>query len=134
MSDVKTYEKSIAISVAEKIASSTNTVIDAVVNTLAEKEVARRIDAVTKVYNLINENTKQLSKMKADVIVYDENSVVISSNWTKGALDSRKKLVDKHNKLNNALAKALDKNDFSDLFNLASGKESPKETTEDESV
>ena len=118
--------------VAEKLASAGPTVVDAVVEHLAKKEIDRRTKAVLDGLDKLQKLEKDIKKMKPDMVGLDEKGVQVSANWSKAKFDEKAKLEKSAGKLREALDAALDKADYGKLFNLGSPAENSKEGVAEE--
>lgn len=109
--------------VAEKVAGSGTSVRDAVVNELANREIARRTNAVVKGFDLLAEAQKELNKIKPDQVSFNGDGTKAQELWSKAKLEEKKKAEAKIAKITAALDKATaDTPDYSGLFNLVGGK------------
>ena len=104
--------------VAERLSQIAPVVTEKVIDHLVSKEVNRRADAVISALGSIDKFSNELKKHKPDIVAYDDAGAVVSSNWSKAKLDERNKVEANINKLNKAVEKALNENDYADLFNL----------------
>lgn len=109
----------ISILVAERIKNIAPEVSDKVVEHLVAKELNRRSEAVINGFGELDKMKSDLKKTKPDVVTYNIDGTVASSNWTKAKLEEKNKLEQKMEKLTKAIDKALVDNDYSDLYNLA---------------
>lgn len=114
--------KSINVAVAEKIAAvGSKTAIDIVVESLVKTEVNRRADALEKGLKLHEDTYRELRKVKPDQITYNLDGTKQSETYSKEAVENNKKLTEKLAKIEKAVVKATDENDWSDLYNLVKG-------------
>ena len=104
--------------VAEQIGSSGPEITERVISRLVEKEVTRRTEAVIKALDALDKLEKEGRRIKPDIVAYAEDGSVVSQSWSKKTLDERNANAAKVRKLQAAIGKALEANDFSDLFNL----------------
>lgn len=100
--------------VADQIVNSNPAVLDRVVDNLAEKELTKRVQLLTDAINEYSKLESELRRFKPDAVIYDDQGVVVSSNWTKANLDARNKKQEVLNKLSGRIDKAL-KGDYSTL-------------------
>lgn len=114
---------SIQISVAEKIATLGPGVADKVINTIVEKELIRRSNALVDCIDKLEKEEKAFRKLGADQKTFDEKGSVVSEYYSKARVEDRAKTKKKIEKITAAITKALEKNEFSDVYNYASGKE-----------
>lgn len=104
--------------VAERIANSGPTILEGVIEHLVKETVDKRKAVAVQGYAEYAKLEKELLKLKADQLIYDENGAVIQQGFKKETVDAIKKTKEKMEKLNRAIDKALDKNDWGDLTNL----------------
>lgn len=119
MSEISSSQ-TIGAKVAEKISAATNngSVLQSVIDRLATLEIERRADALLKAINLAFSIKKDLYKVKPDIVAYTLEGTIASEQWSKAKLEERKKLTEKLEKVERIIAKAVDKGDYSDIFNL----------------
>ena len=91
---------------------------------LVEEELARRGELIRRAVVKWRAAMADLKKLKPDAVVYSTEGVVQSEGYSKARLDERGKLTSLCERLDAAVAKAVD-GDYSNLDNLV-GKEEPK--------
>lgn len=102
-------EKTIQEAVAEKIAKSGESVANIVVDKLADLEINKRVDAITKAVNKQEQLEKDFKKInKNDVFTYTEGHPIEA--MSKNRFDEIKKLKEKMDKLTKAIDFALTQN------------------------
>lgn len=102
---------------------ATASIEDKVAETLFEREVNKRAEAIVKVLDLIQQEERELKKIdRPDQVTYGRDKKVQSESFSKGRLDDIEKKTKKIEKLKNAVNKALEKQDCGDLYNAAAGK------------
>lgn len=111
--------------VANRLAAISPVVTEKVIDHLVSKEVNRRADAVITALGSIDKFTAELKKHKPDVVSYDDAGAVVSASWTKAKLEEKNKVENSIKKLNAAVEKALNENDYADLFNLTKQNQQP---------
>lgn len=103
--------------------SKSNAVIDAVVDQFVTREVNKRSTAIVTILDLLSREKQNSYKLKPDIETFDADGKVVSSGFSKTKAEEIKKNKELISKYENALTKALDKDDYSDVYNLAnSGK------------
>lgn len=109
-------EKTIQVAVAEKIAGSGEIVVNTVVDKLAEVEISRRIEILTKAIQKQEPLEKDLKKIdgKDDVITYVNGGEVKA--MSKERFEAIKKAQENVDKLKNAIELALSENS-TDTYN-----------------
>jgi len=115
--------------VAERIQKCGVEVQDAVIESLANKEISRRVDALVKGVDQLEALQKEGKKIKPDVKLCDDAGKVIGEHWSPKAAEERQKHLKKVDKLTKSIEKGLS-GDFSDLFNII--KSGGKIETEEE--
>ncbi len=96
--------------VAEKLSLSGEVVFNTVVEQLTQEKIQDRVKSVIKGLSLKDEITKELNKIKPDVVVYHEDGSVKDSSWSKLTLERKKKLNENYSKVENAINVALEAN------------------------
>lgn len=109
---------SVQVKVAETIANIAPKVEDKVVDALVDRELKRRSDALVSAMDKLDKMEKELSKIKADQISFDEDGKVVSQTFSKAKKEEKDKLSQKVQKATNAINKALEKGDFGDVYNI----------------
>lgn len=105
--------------VAEKLVGTSEKVKDRVLDFLIERELEKRTSACLKVIEKITELEKSLAKeSKPDMESYDLEGNVTSTSFSKERVQSLRKLREEREKLDGALKKALENNDFSRVLEL----------------
>jgi len=97
--------------------NATTEAIDRVKAAFVEREVNKRTDALTKAFDTLQEERKNLAKFKPDNVSYDQDGEEVSVSYSKTKIEERKKLVQKIEKIEKTIGKALS-GDFSELYNL----------------
>jgi hypothetical protein len=87
--------------------------------------VEKRASAVTKVYDLMMREQKELRKIdRADQKTFQKDGTVASETYSKDRLDAIKKHNDAINKMNKSIEKALADADFGDVYSLTGADKS----------
>lgn len=123
MADVASNE--ILATVAEELKKNGNDrVMNMVADLLVNSELDKRAQALKKCMDLLSQETKNLAKLRPDLVTYDVHGKETSQNYTKKQIDERAKVQKRIDKLTGAINKALneEKPDFSDVYNLQNGK------------
>lgn len=108
-------EKTIQEAVAEKITQSGENVANTVIEKLAEVEISKRVDAITKAVQKQEQLEKDLKKInKNDVVTYIEGTP--TEVMSKNRFEEIKKGKEKIEKLTKAIDFALTQNSF-DAYN-----------------
>lgn len=107
--------------IAEQISTLAPAVEDEVVKALVNRQLNKRSTAVVSAVDLLERLEIDLRKINPEK-TYDKDGNVVSEYYTKQKLEERNKLLQKIEKLNKALNKALEKSDYGDLYNLGSGE------------
>jgi len=125
------------ISVQQKIAAQITelapSVEETVINTLVERELTKRSEAVVQCMDMLGKLEGDLKKIKPDQVSFDTDGKIISESFSKNKFEEKKKLIERIGKYTNAITKAIEKADFNDVYNLknqgASGGKDSKETS-----
>lgn len=117
-----TGSKSIHEAVAEQVSKIAPVVKERVVNLLVEKEVNRRTELISQGLTRLSELDKENRKLsKPDHVTYSGDGTK-SEVFSKDQFEQREKLHEKIDKLEKAIAKAIDNGDIGDLANLVNQK------------
>lgn len=112
-------------------------VLDAVVEAVVGKAVAKQSDAIVKGLDDLKKLENELKKLGFDMVQYgeDENKANAIQSYTKARFEERSKLRERITKLTNTLTKAIEKGDYGDLYNHVGGKKDQTDgkPTEDKS-
>lgn len=118
--------------IATQIAELAPSVEETVVNTLVERELTKRSEAVVQCMDTLAKLEGDLRKIKPDQVSFDSDGKIISESFSKNRFEEKKKLIERIGKYTNAVTKAIEKADFSDVYNLKNqgtgGGSSSKET------
>lgn len=121
---------SVTTKVAEQIALLGPSIEDKVTDVLVEREKEKRANALVKVIDFYAQVEKELKKIKPDLSYMTEDNKV-TPMFSKTRLEELNKAKQKVERHARAIEKALDKKDFSDVYNIAAGKE-PESTNDNE--
>ena len=95
-----------------------------VIDALKERGVKKRTEAIVQVLDKIQSLENDYKKIdRPDVITQDADGKEISKSYSPARNKERKELRDKIAKMEKAIAKAEKEKDFSDVYNLAGGKQ-----------
>lgn len=108
--------------IASAIASVAPQVEDQVVDTMVQRQLKKRADALVQVMDKVDQMKKDLSKVRPDQVAYDKEGKEVDATFSKAKITEKQKLEKAIGKFEGAINKALEKNDYGDLYNLASGK------------
>lgn len=118
---------SLQIKVADMIKTSgPQQVEDKVIGALVSREVSRRSDALTQAIDGLSKMEGDLKRIKPDIVTYNEDASVKDSSFTKAKTEEKQKLDKKIDKYTKAINKALEANDYGDLYNLGKSDQSDK--------
>ncbi len=119
--------------VAQEITKSLGRVETDVVDILVERDLKKKSEALVKVIDKLSEEEKEMRKLGPDNQQFDADGKKTGESFSKKRIEERNKTKGKITKLTNAINKALgEKGDFSDVYNLASGKDSASSSSGDE--
>ena len=103
----------------ELLNDSNEQVQNKVVDHLYQNELTRRTNAVLKVLEKIDElDSSYRKEAKPDVETFNEDGSKASQYYSKERTESLKKIRENKEKLEKALQKAFNSNDFSEVLNL----------------
>jgi len=129
---VSSKETSVHQKIATQIAELAPSVEETVVNTLVERELTKRSEAVVQCMDALAKLEGDLKKIKPDQVSFDTDGKIISESFSKNKFEEKKKLIERIGKYTSAITKAIEKADFGDVYNLknqgAGGGSSSKET------
>ncbi len=108
------------------IKTSGTEVANKVVDFFVKKEVDRRVTALTTAVTELEKLEKEALKVKPDQQSFDADGKVVAETFSKAKFEEKKKAGEKIAKLRKAIEKALNDNDFGDLFNQSKGGEEKK--------
>jgi hypothetical protein len=114
---------SINSKVAERIAGCAPEVEQRLIDSLAEKEVSRRVELIGQGLSKLDQMTRERYKLaKPTNVTYNLDNTIASESYSKEALEALKKHDEKFDKLQRAVEKAL-KGDLKDLPGLVNSKD-----------
>jgi len=117
MEVVNTKTLDVLTEVKDAIKKSDSDVANKVKAHFVEKEVASRVDLIVDALDKLRTMDKDLNKIKADQVAYDEDGKEVSATWTKPKLKERNDQKAKIRKLSDAVEEALANGDFEKLKN-----------------
>lgn len=118
--------------VAERIANSGELVAERVVDALADTTLQKREQQVSQAITESDNLARDLQKLKPDALTFNQDGTVAAEAFTKARIEQRAKLKSRIEKIENALAKALEKNDWNPIAHLG-GKDTPAAAADDQS-
>lgn len=123
--------KTISVVVAEQLSElGSKKVVDSVVNILVNKEIENRSTLLLSAIKQFEELNKQLNKIQPDMVSYNEDGTKVASNWSKQKLEEKRKIEEKIKKIDNAVNKATEQNDWSSINNLGNKDENNGKSNE----
>lgn len=120
-------EHSVALKVAAAIAELSEPVEAQVVDALVTREINKRSEALVKAIDKLSSLELEQRRIKADIVLYDGKGKITSENWSKAKQEELTKHLEKIDKYTKAITKALEKQDFSDVYNLSNADKQPSE-------
>jgi hypothetical protein len=109
--------------VADGLIKVNDKVRAAIVADISEKEFQKRVEATTKVLEEFEKIERDLRKIKPVPTGFDlKGQPVGDPVYSREQVEEVKKATEKLDKLNKALEKALNDNDFSKVFEIANAK------------
>lgn len=117
-------DKSVAVqilsAVSTAIESSTPKVVDRVVECLVEKELSKRVGTLDKTLQMRADLVIYLRKAsKPDIEQYDVSGNVVNSTFSKAKLDELRKAKEQLERVESAINKAVNSNDWSKITEVA---------------
>ena len=113
---------SVQIKVAEQVAHLGPAIEDKVVDVMVSRERDKRSEALVKVLDLHQQAEKDLNKVRPDLSYMGEDGKV-TQMYSKQQLENLNKAKKRVENIAGAINKALEKKDFSNVYNFAQGKE-----------
>lgn len=114
---------SVQTKVAEQLATLSPKVEDSVVGVIVDRELQKRSNAFVGVLDKYTNLESDLRKIdKPDQSHFDAEGNKVSEFYSKKRLDEVGAVKKKLAKHAGAMTKALEKGDFSDVYNISSGK------------
>lgn len=111
------YANTLRESIKTKLKNSSDEIKESVIKKLTDLEIQKRIDIVIKGLEKKETIEKELKNLKPDVVTFDNNFNETKA-WSKNAAEEYKKKSGELTKINNAINKALDNNEYDNLANL----------------
>lgn len=110
---------SLQTKVAEMIKTNApQQVEDKIIAALVDREVNRRSDALTKAIDNLSKMEGERKRIKPDNVSYNEDGTVKDQSYSKAKTEEIKKLDQKIDKHTKAITKALENQDYGDVYNL----------------
>ena len=122
--------KDIRTDVAAKIAAIAPRVETELVEAIVDKRVEKMVSSLMSCLDKLETAEKEFTKLGPDNIFFDGDGKKIDEAFSKKRVEERGKAQGKITKLTNAINKAIDKGDYSDVYNLAAGKDTPASDAE----
>lgn len=114
-------DNTIKLDLADKLTTCSDEVKARVLDVLYQSELKKRTDACVTVLAMIDEQQKAYKKAaKPDHETYTENGERETSGFTKERADELRRIRERISKLETALKKALEDNDFTLVLSEAS--------------
>ena len=121
--DSKSTAQSVLVEVADALKGSSQVVKSRLVTALTERVLAQRVDLLDKGLAKLKDLKKELDKIRAPEMVDFATGAKVPGLLTKAQYQELTKAKEKLTKLENALEKAFNGEDFDKLSGLVSGKE-----------
>ncbi len=112
--------------VAERLQSSNESVRTRLRDALVEREVSKRVELLDKGLAKLRELKREVDKIRPPVS-FTADGQKVEGNFDKATFETLKKAREKVTKLETALEKAFQGQEFDKLSNLVAGKEAPAE-------
>ena len=118
--------RTVLAEVAERLESANDTVRTRLRDALVEREVGKRVDLLDKGLAKLRELKREVDKIRPPV-AFTADGTKVEGNFDKATFETLKKAREKVTKLETALEKAFQGQEFDKLSNLVAGKEAPAE-------
>lgn len=92
-----------------------------IVQALSEKVIAERTEKLAKAFGRREQMSRDLNKIRPDIVGYNANGAKVSEAFSKAKLDELKKAKEELNRLDKAIGKAVDDADFEPLQKFIGG-------------
>jgi hypothetical protein len=122
---------SVQLTIAEQISKIGPAVQGKIVDIMVERELDKRSTAFVQVMDKLSKLEKDMKKIRPDMVFYNGEGKVASENFSKAKIDERGKLTQQIEKLTKALNKALEQEDFGDVYQLATSNDSKPDKSGD---
>ena len=110
---------SLQVTIAEKLREfNSNKIIDSVVDRLVDVEVSNRINICVQAVNLYEDLLVESKKIKPDIVSFNDDGSPANVLWSKQKIEEKNKMSDKITKINKTISRALEENNWKDLFDL----------------
>jgi len=113
--DAVSFAENVKTQVADGIKNSQEDVLNKVVTQLVDTEVEIRKNLILEGLKNYDDVKDKLSKIKPDVLAYDETGKVASQNFSKAKIDEKQKLEKQFKEIQTALNLAIEKGDYKKL-------------------
>jgi hypothetical protein len=116
--------------VADALKGSNEAVKGRLKSALVEREVLKRVDLLDRGLAKLRDLKSEVNKIRPPV-TFTADGGKVEGTFSKADFETLKKAKEKVSKLEAALEKAFQGQEFDKLTNLVAGKEAPAETTEE---
>lgn len=112
-------ESSIIITaIKNRITDQNSSVRESYIDQEVQAKLSQRVELVKKAMIELGTQKKEIDKIKPDDIKYDLDGKVVQELYSKEVIDKRNKSLEKSQKVEKALKKALSEADYTDLENI----------------
>lgn len=99
---------------------SPSTMFNELVEAMAKKTIVQRQTKIIEAYTEWSNLTRDLYKVKPDIVSFNEDGTPASQQWSKAKLEEKKKITDRMAKLDKAMTEALSNNNWGPINDLNS--------------
>lgn len=97
------------------IKDSGDTIRNTFIDKQIQKEVEKRVNLLSELFSALLKFKREVEKIKPDIISMDADGKVTSESWSKKAVENRKSSLEKLNKAEKVLEKAIGENDYNQV-------------------
>ncbi len=101
--------------VKDRVSQQNGDIWERVVNHLTEVELERRANLLRDALDKRDELFKQMNKIKPDHLQYNADGVIVNEFYTKDQVRNRKTSIERFDKIDNAISKAVTAADYDGL-------------------
>ncbi len=101
--------------VKDRVSQQNGDIWERVVNHLTEVELERRANLLRDALDKRDELFKQMNKIKPDHLQYNADGVIVNEFYTKDQVRNRKTSIERLDKIDNAISKAVTAADYDGL-------------------
>jgi hypothetical protein len=108
----------IVTAIKNRITEQNSSVRESYIEQEVQVKLTQRVELVKKAMIELSTQKKEVDKIKPDDVKYDLEGKVVQELYSKELIDKRKKSLEKSQKIEKALTKALSEADYTELENI----------------